>query len=216
MTCYINTYRPLINNRFGKQAQQKHRHPPFADASCRREPDFESEFPSISALCRAHMFAPRLHEGDRVIYLTKKGSGIKGMRHLVAALEVVSRFENHKNASAWYLQRGLPIPSNCLVRGNEPLSIDHTDHHQKNVELWDLSYQLRARKNGTFLVCKSIAKELYDPRAISDNELRSIFGRIPATRTPPAVKNVEFEDLLSFFTKPQLLGCSSSGSIGWP
>ncbi len=91
MNHYLNTHTPLVHNGFGRKACEDHGHPPFVDASCRREPDFESPFPSISALCRAQMFAPRLHEGDRVIYMTKKGSAEQGVRHLVAALEVIKR-----------------------------------------------------------------------------------------------------------------------------
>jgi hypothetical protein len=79
---YLNTYAPLVHNRFGREACRVYGHPRFVDASCRREPDLESSFPSISALCRAQMFAPRLHVGDRVIYMTKKGSAERGVRHL--------------------------------------------------------------------------------------------------------------------------------------
>jgi hypothetical protein len=46
-------------------------YPPFIDASCRREPDLESRYPSITALCREGHFAPHLHEGDVVAYMTK-------------------------------------------------------------------------------------------------------------------------------------------------
>src|ERR1035441_4594480 len=113
MPYFLNTYTPLIHNRFGQDACRVHGHPPFVDASCRREPDLEASFPSISALCRAHMFAPRLHEYDRVIYMTKKGSTAPGVRHLVAALEVIHRFETHKEGYAWYQGQGLSIPSNC-------------------------------------------------------------------------------------------------------
>jgi len=200
---YLSTYTPLIHNRFGRQACQDHGHPPFVDASCRREPDLESPFPSISALCRAQMFAPRLHEGDQVIYMTKKGSAAKGMRHLVAALEVLHRFNTHKEAQAWYLERGLPLPGNCLVRGNLPLSVDHTDRFTQDVRRWDLGYQARVRAHGTFLVCRALALELHKPRAITDDQLKSIFGRddVPGTRTPPSIPKSNFDALLSLFNR---------------
>jgi hypothetical protein len=145
------------------------------------------------------MFAPRLGEGDRVIYMTKKGSAAPGVRHLVAALEVIHRFETHKDGYAWYLGQGLSVPSNCLVRENSPLSIDHTDHAKDDVERWDLGYQLRVRRYGTFLACRPLAMEIHNPGAISDDQLISIFGRVPATRTPPAIERAEFEALLLLF-----------------
>ncbi len=37
--------------------------------TCRREPDFESQFPAISALCRGKLFAPRLNPDDLVAYI---------------------------------------------------------------------------------------------------------------------------------------------------
>src|SRR2546423_15125523 len=70
---YINTYHPLCENSSGKAAARRFDHPPFVDASCRREPDFESLRPSITALCRGEKFAPRLKVGDVVIYLTVRG-----------------------------------------------------------------------------------------------------------------------------------------------
>ena len=74
MTAFLNTYRPLIWNRAGRTVSAEHGLPPYVDASCRRETDFEVAFPSISALCRVEKFAPRLHVGDIVVYLTRKGA----------------------------------------------------------------------------------------------------------------------------------------------
>ncbi len=197
MKWYLNSYTPLSHNRFGREACQVYHHPPFVDASCRREPDLESPYPSISALCRGRMFAPRLHEGDQVIYMTKKTP--RGVRHLVAALEVIHRFETHRKAREWYSETGLPIPSNCLILGNPPLSIDHTDRSNDDVRRWDLGYHRRVRKHGTFLVCRTLAMDLNSPHAITDDQLISIFGRVPGTRTPPTIEKVQFDSLLSLF-----------------
>jgi len=46
---YVVTYRPLESTATGRRVKTD---PPFADGSCRREPDLESKFPSITALCR--------------------------------------------------------------------------------------------------------------------------------------------------------------------
>ncbi len=47
--------------------------PPFIAGSCRREPDFENDFPSITSLCRQEKFAPLLFPNDVVVYITVKG-----------------------------------------------------------------------------------------------------------------------------------------------
>jgi len=198
---YLNSYRPLIRNRFGRQACRKFGHPPFVDASCRREPDFESAFPSITAICRVKQFAPRLEVGDSVIYVTTKGSAATGLRHVVAALQVIARFDSHRAAAEWYKSMALPVPSNCLVPGNPPLDIDHTDGGKppaSDLRRWDLTYQLRTRRCGTFLVCKPLKIELHKPPTITEQELKSIFGKVPATRTPPAIKRAEFDELATW------------------
>jgi hypothetical protein len=145
------------------------------------------------------MFAPRLHVGDRVIYMTKKGSAERGVRHLVAALEVIRRFETHKEAQGWYTEQCLATPSNCLVRGNPPLAVDHTVHWEDDVGRWDLGYQLRARRYGAFLACRALVVEIHNPYAITDDQLKSVFGRIPGTRTPAAVGKEAFKALLALF-----------------
>ncbi len=61
MTIFLNSFRPLIRYPEGQQAILAFHLPPFIDYSCRREPDFMSTYPSISALCRVEKFAPRLH-----------------------------------------------------------------------------------------------------------------------------------------------------------
>ena len=75
---YINTYQPLACNAAGRAASEKFGIPPFVDGSIRGEPDLEHQFPSITCLCRGRNFAPRLREGDRVVYLTKKGHIARG------------------------------------------------------------------------------------------------------------------------------------------
>ena len=45
---YLVSYRPLSYNAYGRAAVYKYDLPPFIDGSCRREPDFESPFPSIT------------------------------------------------------------------------------------------------------------------------------------------------------------------------
>jgi hypothetical protein len=85
--CFLATFHPLIRTSRGRKAVQEYRLPPFIDGSCRREPDFESPFPSITAICRAGNFAPRLRVDDQVVYLTVKAACAPAARG-VSALSV--------------------------------------------------------------------------------------------------------------------------------
>jgi hypothetical protein len=97
------------------------------DGSCRREPDPQNEYRTISALCRARMFAPRLRVGDGVAYITKIGNYGEDVRphwRLTALLRVDHLFTTHAHAADWYRAKGLPVPRNCIVPGNPPVPLD--------------------------------------------------------------------------------------------
>src|SRR5689334_13753800 len=96
MRFYLTTYRPLCGTPFGRDAATRHGLPPFIDGSCRREPDFQSRFPTITALCRAGKFAPRLQVHDHVAYITA------GSWHLTAILEVIKKLTSHAAAAEWF------------------------------------------------------------------------------------------------------------------
>ncbi len=191
MKIFVNTYRPLVHNKAGRTAVQKHGLPPFVDASCRREPDLEADFPAITALCRLWRFAPRLHENHIAVYLTVKGmyAGC-AERHwrLTAILQVIKRFENHEDAAKWYRTAGLPLPSNCMVEGNAPVALDKTDGFHSSLEAWDRHYRMKARECPVFLVCRPLFRELNDPPILTRH--------VPATRTPPAVSVERVQRLL--------------------
>ena len=74
MKIYLNSFRPLTRTAAGRAAVQGYGIRPFVDGSCRREPDLESDFPSITALCRFRSFAPRLQENEIAVYLTVQAS----------------------------------------------------------------------------------------------------------------------------------------------
>lgn len=207
---YLNSFRPLCYNKLGRTAIDKYCLPPFIDASCRREPDFQSPFPSISALCRSNRFAPRLREGDSVVYMTVKGryEPVQFSHwRLVAILRVVRRFESHNDAAAWYQARDLPLPSNCMVEGNNPLPYDmtigvippskfgSTSNTDALLRVWDRGYRERASKCGVFLACETDFMELYQPPILTDETMLGIFGRIPPTLTPPAISESEYAAL---------------------
>jgi hypothetical protein len=218
--CFLATYTPLVRAAAGRRAIRVHGLPPFVDGSCRREPDFESAFPSISAICHGRNFAPRLDVGDCVAYLTVKGTyeddEEKGWR-VVACLEVIERCSTHEEAAAWYRDRGLPLPSNCVVPGNEPLSPDRTSHGLRsargvdpntchpakgcgggcddNLRGRDAEYRRRARKWPVFLITKAGFLDLVDPPQVTERDLWPIFGRVRGTQTPPEVSGHKFSRL---------------------
>lgn len=210
---FLNSYGPLVATPFGRAAALKHDLLPFIDGSIRREPDLEHEFPSISCLCRAGKFAPRLRLGDVVAYMTVKrryGNAEHRHRRLTAVLRVKHVLPSHAEAAEWYRSRGLPLPSNCMVAGNppKPLAQSHMLHGQRNgrgpsgscsglQRSWDAGYRLRASKYPVFIVCDRIFRDLsWDAPAIDDAHLIGAFGRVPATQNPGKLPAEGFRELL--------------------
>jgi len=84
-------------------------------------------------------------------------------------LEVIERYETHEEAARWYRASGLPLPSNCMVRGNPPLPLRRTIGPSGCNELkeWDQHYQQRARDCGVFLICRPLWRNLETPPEIT-------------------------------------------------
>lgn len=203
--CYINTFTPLVASAAGRMATQSQGLPPFIDGSIRREPDLEHTFPSISCLCRADKFAPRLRPGNLVAYLTKKARyGAEYPRHwrLIAVLEVITMFDSHPDAATWYASQGLALPSNCMVDGNPPEPLFRSHRINKDAKrlsddrllrTWDLGYRHRAREFPLFLACKKRHSTLdFDAPVILEQHLLGAFGRIPGTHNPGRLPNDQF------------------------
>lgn len=196
MTWLYNSFHPLVFTRAGCEAAERHGLPRFIDGSCRREPDLESAFPSITALCRGGNFAPRLRVGDTVIYVTVVGWW---KRRLVAVLRIRERFDSHEEAAAWYRELGLPLPSNCMVKGNDPIPYDQTVQDQPDLVRWDLGYRARTRAHPMFLATDAVYCNVLDPPIVSNDVLMEAFGRRPGTRNPgrvPEEQALRFLDLL--------------------
>ena len=199
---YLVTYRPLVRNGRGKAAIKQYGLAPYVDDSCRREPDFEAVFPSISGLCRGSRFAPRLSESDVVVYLTVKsnypGHPIDHWR-LTAILKVVKTFESHGDAAAWYGTCALELPRNCMVPENPPLPMDQTanPHNYSSVRVWDSRYRERVRKISVFHACEPLFRELHEPPVVTSEMLVEAFGRIPATQTPPRITDEQYRRLVT-------------------
>ncbi|OAI52081.1 hypothetical protein AYO47_06585 [Planctomyces sp. SCGC AG-212-M04] len=193
---YPLTFQPLAATAGGRAASQEFDIPPFVDGSIRREPDLEHTYPSISCLCRANLFAPRLEVGDLVAYMTTLGKFGLPERHrrLIAVLQVWKLFDSHLEASNWYRSQGLPVPSNCMVKGNRPLPLSHTVAAEGNrsqcnacrsLADWDADYRERAELWGRFVVCKRVYRELtLDAPVVRDSQLMRSLGEVPQTRNP--------------------------------
>lgn len=208
VTFYLSAYWPLCLNAAGRLAITRFGHPPFVDASIRREPDFESRFPSISAICHGSLFAPKLQEHDRVVFLTVKGAwGGPPERHwrLVAAVEILKRFESHRDAATWYQAQGLPLPGNCMVPGNQPLAAEHSIHPNRDVAEWDAKYAARVVRAPVFLASRSLFFELSTPPVVTEAHMIRIMGRIPGLRNPPEISDEQFAGFLDLATKPALV-----------
>ncbi len=202
MAYFLASYAPLIMSGEGKLAAKQFRIPPYVDYSCRREPDFESPFPSISAICRATKFVPRLRESDTIVYVTKKHAypGHPGKhRRLTAILKVTRRFESHEDAAEWYEHEGLLLPRNCLVGDIPPLELGHTGCKPAEfdtVEQWDAEYRRRVKTTPQFLACEPLFLCLHAPPVVTEEMMYDAFGRIPGTRNPPKIPESEYRRLI--------------------
>lgn len=200
---YLVSFHPLCSTSAGRHAVKIYDLPGFIDSACRREPDLESDFPSITALCRAGKFAPRLNQGDRVLYMSvKRRYGKVRGRALVAALEVIKTFKSHEEAALWYIEKGLPLPSNCMANDNAPIPVAKTRGLPKNTDevrklwsapqrgnptlkMWDAAYKTRAIRHPSFVVTSPISgPSLKNPRIYSDEELKKFLTakKVPGTQ----------------------------------
>lgn len=206
---FVVTYTPLVTSRHGREASERHELPPFIDGSIRREPDLEHQYPSISCLCRAGKFVPRLAEGDRVAYLARRGRyGQEPLRHwrLTAVLRVIAVFATHAKAAAWYRARSLPLPSNCMVPGNEAVPLERSHRMTPYTgctagarlhRLWDAAYRRRARDWPAMVACEPLYRELsWQAPVVHRDHLVGAFGRVPGTQNPTAFPAVELSRLM--------------------
>jgi hypothetical protein len=202
---FLNSYTPICTSKKGRLAVDTFSISPFVDASCRREPDLEHKWPSITATCRPP-FVRRLRKGDKVVYITKKGSYLNmenGWR-LTAILEVIEIFEVHKQAAKWYNAKKCRLPYNCIVKENSPLPEKHTAQmyrkkawpYATDYEKAEAHYQEKIKKCGIFVITKPIARNLKTPPVLTEKIMLSIFGREPGTQNPPRITEKEFNDLV--------------------
>lgn len=218
----LASFHPHCKNAMGLQAIKEFSLPPFIDASCRREPDFEHRYPSISALCRQAQFAPHLQVNDVIVYTTIKGSWLQDYSNyrLVAILEVIHRYNSHEEAKSWYVKNDNPLPSNCMVSDNSPFPFLQTAGNFMNgsqlnyylslppdakqhiatqrLTAWNNDYARKAELWSIFLITKPIFLNLNDPPVLTSDDLDAIFHRRISTRTPKIISPIQFAQLAKF------------------
>ena len=196
MRVYYSSFYPLCSTPLGRRAVQRYGIPPFIDGSCRREPDFQHQFPSITALCRPR-FVEKLSIGSKVIYSTNK-YGI-GKKRIVAILEVIEICDSHQEAAQWYRNNSQEVlPNNIMSDENDnptiPIPLDRT--HQMGAWIkwttgddWDKEYKKRANEHSTVAICKvwQNHKYLSNPPTITIEEIENIIGHRTLTMNPPDV-----------------------------
>jgi hypothetical protein len=207
MNIFLNTFTPISINKIGRNNSKKHNIPPFIDGSCRREPDFQNEMPSITQLCRPGKLVPRLKVGDLVIYLTRLGSYDKSVAHwnFVGILQVIDIVDDHTNAEVYYQKNNLPVSNNIMCNSTCPFPLDmtHESHPNKDkilseeqiIELWNKSYNYRANKYRKVAITKVWENKLFidNPPTITREMMNEIFNRIPITQNPPKLRDDEWE-----------------------
>ncbi len=229
-TIKLNSFRPLCSTKLGLEAIKKYNFPPFIDASCRREPDFQNSYPSISSLCRQGKFAPHLRINDIIVYMTVGDLYLpyKLGHHLVAILQVEDVFKTHHEGAIAYHKEGLEMPSNCMVPDNYPLDFDKTAGNFKNnsqlntflshsekqkliigkarIKLWNEDYLRNSKTWQCFVKTKPLYLNINDPRQILRSEFIDIFGKLPNTRTPNKITEKQLIDLAKIVGLELLLG----------
>lgn len=207
MAAYIVTYHPISKTSQGRKAVAQYKYPPYIDGSCRREPDLESRYPSITSLCRGNRFVPKLQRGDTILYLSVQGrwEGLQPHWRLVALLRVLRTFPEHNAAATWYEAKGLAQPPNCMTRGSKPLSLSRTAgappdisrHHpnSKHLRLWDSGYKSRAKRTPKFVATKPLHLFLHNPPVLERSQWMDVFGKVLNTQSPQKVDISEVRKL---------------------
>lgn len=203
----------------GLKAIEHYSLPAFIDSSCRREPDFENPYPSITALCRQGQFAPHLKVNDIVAYITVGGkiNPYKKGHHLVAILQVVDVYETHQIGEIEYRKNKIPTPSNCMITGNYPLQFSKTGGNfnnktqekmflarsevekekigERRIKNWNNEYLAKSIIWKCFVKTKPLFLEINKPPLISKSDFNYIFGKTPNTRNPNLITKKQLSEI---------------------
>jgi hypothetical protein len=222
MQCWVNTYHPLADTPDGPWASKEPTLPRFADASCRREPDLEAEYPTITGLCRPFALRKFIKD-DLIAYFTVKRHYFGEPSHwrLTAVLRVLEPFKSHAGAGDWYRGRSLPLPRNLMLPGNSPLPLSETegfyrlpdgtqvfprgpDDDERIVREWDAIYARRRGDCQDVRVCEVVFRDLIEGRVMDDVAARDVFaGPFPNTELrPQKLSSATMRRLMTWLGEP--------------
>lgn len=235
------SYRPIGATAMGRESVMRHdseKRRLYVDHSCRREPDFVHPNPMISGLCRKEKFAPKLQDGDVVVYLVNESRKYR----ITAILLVVNTVPNHEAAEKLYKSVGQEkLPGNCMVKNNNPLALTHTggqtdsvqamknclesgteNEQQRTIRQWDGYYWgiIRNDKVTKAALTEPLYLELTDPPTVTASQLAEAFGNGPDGRPPgmqtPSLKHTvkQLDQLLMLVNLPTVAEMYAALSSG--
>lgn len=209
MSTYLITFHPLCETPIGRSAIKRHRFKPYEDGSCRREPDFNSRYPSITSLCRGTRFVRNLKPDDLVLYITVLGKWDIGQEchwRVVALLRVIDTQPSHEEAASWYRARGLPPPSNCFIPQVKRLRLSMTAGAPRNIvkdfsppqylAKWDLGYEVRVRRTPKFVITEAEFLCLAQPPRVTRSMWNTVFNGVLNTQSAQKVEERRMRRLL--------------------
>jgi hypothetical protein len=192
MKNHLNSSKPLIQNKHGRNASQIFGISKFLDGSIRTEPSLNYSFPAITSCCRPQ-FVKRLNVGDRIVYQTVK---IKNLWYIIATLEVVYIAKNHKEAAKWYQNNGVSLPANIMVKENKHVALEKTVGIEgavgESVEEWDEWYLNRSKEVSQVAICKPIYVNIDNPIGLTKQQYLENFGKIFGTQNPTYLTDEQF------------------------
>jgi len=196
MKIFLNSFYPITQTEYGRQAAQKYNIHPLEDGSIRREPDFCHPMPAISGLCRPRSMRDiNLEEGDIMIYKSN------GSHYLAAILKVHKSFDNHQGAANWLASNNYYVPTNNITIAALPLEKSHVMEFQHKVgrskrgdeiihKTWNEDYLDRGSKsNNSYFF---LTEPIYNAIALNELNfidltatLRKYYTKIPNTALRP-------------------------------
>jgi len=209
----ITSYHPLKKYPRGPWSSDADRPLPFADSSCRREPDLENSFPAITGLCRLNK-TKKFEVGERVAYFT-----VGRPRYLTAIIIIEESFATHDDAAnSWYRPRGVESPRNLIVSGSQPLRFGLTCGFYRNaahdrvapdraagrteedvIREWNALYVTRQAQAPHAHVCRRLFVDLETPPELSDAGVKRVFpkAKFPGTQNPAKVDEAVVDALVA-------------------
>jgi len=176
---------------------------PFEDASIRTEPNLRHEAPSVSGLCRKNLVVGRAEVGSHLVYVTIKrrySMELESIQFLTAILRVQAKLANHEEARDWYMERGYPLPHNCILADPRPeagalFGYNQEERRRFTFDEAERNYRQRAIMFPNYLICVNLFPTLLEHPPVVSLEAMGISPR--ATQTGKRLAREQLRSLLS-------------------